>query len=68
LSARITWIGSSGRALLNDKGNVVDASVLVGLLTFMEKALEKERKKRMLSSIPETARIILGEHLAKNES
>jgi len=32
----------------------------------MEKALEKERKKRMLSSIPETARVIIGEYLAHN--
>lgn len=29
----------------------------------MEKALEKERKKRMLGTIPETARVILGEYL-----
>lgn len=33
----------------------------------MEKALEKERKKRMLGTIPETARVILGEYLAKLE-
>ncbi len=31
----------------------------------MEKALEKERKKRMLETIPETARVLLGEYLAK---
>jgi len=30
----------------------------------MEKALEKERNKRMLSSIPETVRVIIGEYLA----
>lgn len=30
----------------------------------MEKALEKERKKRMLETIPETVRAILGEYLA----
>jgi hypothetical protein len=30
----------------------------------MEKALERERKKRMLSSIPETARVVIGEYLA----
>lgn len=30
----------------------------------MEKALDRERKKRMLSSIPETARVIIGEYLA----
>jgi hypothetical protein len=34
----------------------------------MENALEKERKKRMLGTIPETARVILGEYLARNES
>ena len=33
----------------------------------MEKTLEKERKKRMLGTIPETARVILGEYLAKLE-
>jgi hypothetical protein len=31
----------------------------------MEKALEKERKQRMLGTIPETARVILGEYLAR---
>jgi len=30
----------------------------------MEKALEAERKKRMLGSIPETARVIIGEYLS----
>jgi hypothetical protein len=30
----------------------------------MEKALEQERKKRFLDSIPETVRIILSEHLS----
>jgi len=30
----------------------------------MERALEKERKKRMLGSIPETARVVIGEYLA----
>jgi hypothetical protein len=30
----------------------------------MEKALERERKRRMLSSIPETTRVILGEYIA----
>lgn len=30
----------------------------------MEKALERERRRRMLSSIPETARVILGEYIA----
>ena len=31
----------------------------------MEAALETERKKRMLSSIPEAVRVILGEYLAE---
>jgi len=35
---------------------------------YMEKALEKERKKRMLGTIPETARVVLGEYLAKAET
>jgi len=33
----------------------------------MEKALEKERRKRMLGSIPETARVIIGEYLANQK-
>jgi len=33
----------------------------------VKKALEKERRKRMLSTIPETARVVLGEYLAKSE-
>jgi len=33
----------------------------------MERALERERKKRMLGTIPETARVILGEYLATDE-
>jgi len=32
----------------------------------MERALEKERKKRLLDSVPETARVIISEYLAKN--
>jgi len=32
----------------------------------MEKALERERKARMLPSIPEAVRVILGEYLAKH--
>ncbi len=31
----------------------------------MENALDREREKRMLGSIPETARVILGEYLTK---
>jgi len=34
----------------------------------MQRALEKERKKRMLSSIPETTRVIIGEYLAAAHS
>ena len=33
----------------------------------MEKTREKERKKRMLGTILGTARVILGEYLAKSE-
>ena len=33
----------------------------------MERALEKERKKRMLESIPETARVIISEYLAERK-
>lgn len=34
----------------------------------MQKALEKELKKRMRGTIPETARVILGEYLARSEN
>jgi len=37
----------------------------VAMTEEMETALEKERKKRMLDSIPETIRTILSEHLSK---
>jgi hypothetical protein len=33
----------------------------------MEKALDKERKKRMLGSIPETARVVIGEYLTQTK-
>jgi hypothetical protein len=33
----------------------------------MEKELERERKRRMLDSIPETARMILSEYLANRK-
>jgi hypothetical protein len=32
----------------------------------MEKALEKERKERLLETLPETIRVILSEYLRKN--
>ncbi len=32
----------------------------------MEKELEKERKKRLLDTIPETVRVILSENLSKS--
>ena len=34
----------------------------------MEKALERERKRRMLGSIPETVKVILGGYLARSEN
>jgi metal-responsive CopG/Arc/MetJ family transcriptional regulator len=33
----------------------------------MAKALERERKKRMLDSVPETARVIISEYLTAQE-
>lgn len=39
---------------------------MVSVPTEMEKALEKERKERMLETIPETVRVILSEYL-RNE-
>ena len=40
--------------------------LLVSVPDEMEKALEKERKERMLETIPETVRVILSEYLRKN--
>lgn len=40
--------------------------LLVSVPDEMEKALEKERKERMLETVPETVRVILSEYLRKN--
>jgi hypothetical protein len=37
----------------------------VAITEQLEAALERERKKRMLDSIPETMRVILSEYLSK---
>ena len=37
----------------------------VAITEQLEAALERERKKRMLDSIPETMRVILSEYLAR---
>lgn len=39
--------------------------IMVSVPDEMEKALEKERKERMLETIPETIRVILSEYLRK---
>lgn len=39
--------------------------ILVSIPEEMEKALEKERKERMLETMPETVRVILSEYLRK---
>ena len=41
---------------------------MLSLTEEMEKALERERKKRMLGTIPEAARVVLGECLARSEN
>ena len=38
---------------------------MLSITSDMEKALEQERKKRLLDSIPETVRVILSEYLQK---
>jgi pilus assembly protein TadC len=40
--------------------------LMVSVPDEMEKALEKERKERMLETLPETVRVILSEYLRKN--
>ena len=39
---------------------------MVSVPTEMEKVLEKERKERLLETVPETIRVILSEYLRKN--
>ena len=39
---------------------------MVSIPDEMEKVLEKERKERMLETVPETIRVILSEYLRKN--
>jgi len=39
--------------------------IMVSMTQEMVDALEKERKKRKIASIPEVVRQILGEHLAQ---
>jgi hypothetical protein len=41
---------------------------MLSITAEMEKALEQERKKRMLDSIPETIRSLLGEYFKQKES
>ena len=40
---------------------------MLSITAEMEKALEGERKKRMLDSIPETVRVILSEHFSEKK-
>lgn len=42
--------------------------LMVSVPDEMEKALEKERKERMLETVPETVRVILSEYLRKKQS
>jgi len=39
---------------------------MVSIPEEMEKVLEKERKERMLETVPETIRVILSEYLRKS--
>lgn len=39
---------------------------MVSIPEEMEKALEKERKERMLETVPEVIRVILSEYLRKS--
>ena len=39
---------------------------MVSVPSEMEKVLEKERKERLLETVPETIRVILSEYLRKN--
>lgn len=40
--------------------------IMLSVPVEMEKALEKERKDRLLETVPETIRVILSEYLRKN--
>lgn len=54
-------VASSGGACKNVQS-------MLAVTEDVEKAIEPERKKRVLGSIPETARVILGEYLARSEN
>jgi len=41
--------------------------ITVAITEEMEEALEAERKKRLLSSVPEVARVIIGEYLSSSK-
>ena len=49
---------------INRYTNMAMKRFMLSITEEMEKALERERRRRMLSSIPETARVILGEYIA----
>jgi hypothetical protein len=55
------WLNTEG-----EMGEPMMKKYNVAITTEMETALEKERKKRMLDSIPETIRYIVSEYLARN--
>jgi hypothetical protein len=42
--------------------------VMISVTKEMKQALEAERKKRLLDSIPETVRVILSEHFTAKSS
>ena len=45
---------------------MVMKKIMLSVPIEMEKALEKERKDRLLETVPETIRVILSEYLRKN--
>lgn len=48
--------------------NMPMKKIMVALPDEMVKVLEKERKERLLETIPETIRVILSEYLRKNQA
>lgn len=42
--------------------------IMLAIPDEMVKVLEKERKERLLDTVPETIRVILSEYLRKNQS
>ena len=61
-------IGINKYYLLVSNGNMAMKKYMVSVPDEMVKVLEKERKERLLETVPETIRVILSEYLRHSKS